>query len=114
MGVKSYPVRCERYAQLLLYPIANQEYTIRFWYVADLAPFDVQGDRATLDDQMVLLHALANAKAHYRHPDAAVYQGQLSSLMGSLRGQSFSMDGVYRRDMARDIDRKPAVVGRDT
>ena len=27
MSTKSYPVRCERYAQLLLYPIANQIYT---------------------------------------------------------------------------------------
>lgn len=113
MSVKSYPVRCERYAQLLLYPIANQVYTIRFWYVADLAPFTQAGDRASLDDEMILLHAVTNGKAHYRHPDAKLYEGQLSSLMASLRGQSFSTDGVYRRDESREVQRKPAVVGRD-
>lgn len=114
MSTKSYPVRCERYAQLLLYPIANQAYTIRFWYVADLGRFTEAGDRATLDDEMILLHAVTNAKAHYRHPDAKLYEGQLSTLMGSLRGQSFSSDGVYRRDESKDPMRKPAVVGRDT
>lgn len=113
MTTKSYPVRCERYAQLLLYPIANQQYTIRFWFVADMAPFTEANDRATLDDEMILLHAVTNAKAHYRHPDAKLYEGQLSTLMGSLRGQSFSMDGVYRRDESHDPMRKPAVVGRD-
>lgn len=113
MSTKSYPVRCERYAQLLLYPIANQIYTIRFWYVADLADFTSAGDRASLDDEMILLHALTNAKAHYRHPDAKLYEGQLATLMGSLRGQSFSKDGVYRRDESREPTRKPAVLGRD-
>lgn len=113
MSTKSYPVRCERYAQLLLYPIANQAYTIRFWYVADLGRFTEAGDRASLDDEMILLHAITNAKAHYRHPDAKLYEGQLATLMGSLRGQSFSSDGVYRRDESKDTMRKPAVVGRD-
>lgn len=113
MMTKSYPVRCERYAQLMLYPIANQQYTIRFWYVGDLARFTEAGDAATLDDEMILLHAVTNAKAHYRHPDAKLYEGQLSTLMGSLRGQSFSSDGVYRRDESREPTRKPAVLGRD-
>ena len=113
MSVKSYPVRCERYAQLLLYPLANQQYTIRFWFVADLQPFNTATDRASLDDEMILLHAVTNAKAHYRHPDAKLYEGQLAQLMSSLRGQSFSSDGVYRRDESREIERKPAVVGRD-
>lgn len=113
MDTRSYPVRCERYAQLMLYPKADQLYTVRFWFVGDLAPFAVSTDRASLDDEMVLLHAVTNAKAHYRHPDATLYQGQLSSLMSSLRGQSFSSDGVYRRDETRSPERKPAVVGRD-
>jgi hypothetical protein len=110
MSTQSYPVRCERYAQLLLYPMADQIYTIRFWYVADLGAFTQTGHAASLDDEMILLHALTNAKAHYRHPDATLYQGQLSTLMGSLRGQSFSMGGVYRRDESREVERKPVVI----
>ncbi len=110
MSTQSYPVRCERYAQLLLYPMADQIYTIRFWYVADLGAFTQAGEAASLDDEMILLHALTNAKAHYRHPDATLYQGQLATLMGSLRGQSFSTNGVYRRDESREVERKPVVI----
>jgi hypothetical protein len=113
MSTRAYPVRCERFAQLLIYPEADQIYTVRFWFVADLAPFTEAGDRASLDDEMILLHAVTNAKAHYRHPDASLYQGQLATLMSSLRGQSFSSDGVYRRDTSGLVERKPAVVGRD-
>lgn len=113
MDMQSYPQRYERYAQILLFPQADQLYTVRVWYVKDLGRFTENGDNATLDDEMILLHALANAKAHYRQPDAATYQGQLNSLLGSLRGQSFGSNGVYRRGDPGPLQRKPLVVGRD-
>lgn len=113
METQSSPERYERYAQLLIYPKANQVYTVRVWFVADLDPFTEADDTATLDDEMILLHALANAKAHYRQPDAPTYQGQLNTLLASLRGQSFGENGVYRRGESPAPLRKPAVVGRD-
>lgn len=112
MDTQSYPVRYERYAQLLIYPKANQSYTLRIWYVADLGRFTQETDTATLDDEMVFLHALANAKAHYRQPDAATYQGQLNTLLAGLRGQSFGSNGVYRRGEPPVSEPRPAVVGR--
>jgi hypothetical protein len=39
MDTLSWPARYERYKQLLIYPKANQTYTVRVWYVADLGPF---------------------------------------------------------------------------
>lgn len=113
MDTPSFPSRYERYAQILIYPKADQVYTVRIWYVKDLERFTENSDRASLDDEMVMLHALANAKAHYRHPDAATYQGQLNSLLGSIRGQSFGSNGVYRRDVIPPPMQRPAVVGRD-
>jgi hypothetical protein len=110
MDTLSYPQRYERYAQLMIYPKADQAYTVRIWYVADLGRFTQQGDLATLDDEMILLHALANAKAHYRQPDAATYQGQLNTLLASLRGQSFGSGGVYRRGGKPPSDPKPQTV----
>jgi hypothetical protein len=107
------PSRYERYAQILVYPKADQAYTVRVWFVADLGRFTDNGDACTMDDEMVFLHALANAKAHYRQPDAATYQGQLNTLLASLRGQSFGSNGVYRRGDPVGSDRKPLVVGRD-
>lgn len=115
MDTQSFPTRFERYAQTLIYPKADQVYSIRFWFVGDLARFTQDNDRAALDDEMVLLHAVTNAKAHYRHPDAKLYEGQLSALMSSLRAQSFGSGRqgvVQRRDTEEPLVR-PAVVGRD-
>ena len=116
METRSWPARFERFAQLMIYPKADQIYTVRVWFVQDLGRFTVDGDAATLDDEMILLHAIANGKAHYRHPDAAQYQGQLAQLMASLRGQSFGAgaNAVVRRDECRGGNEpRPAVVGRD-
>lgn len=113
MDTKSWPAKYERMGQVLIYPKADAVYTLRFWFVADLGRFTQDDDRASLDDEMILLHAITNAKAHYRHPDSALYQGQLSTLMSTLRGQSFSGNGVVRREPDTVYERKPAVVGRD-
>lgn len=110
METLSWPSRFERFKQILIYPKANAAYTVRAWFVQDLAPFTTDGDLASLDDEMILLHAVANAKSHYRQPDAKVYEGQLNTLLGSLRGQSFSSDGVYRRGVPEAPERKPVVV----
>lgn len=39
-----------------------------------LEPFSADGDRCTIDDEAVLLHALARAKAHFEQDDAAIYE----------------------------------------
>lgn len=113
MDTLSVPARYERYGQLLLYPKSNQAYTLRIWYVCDLGAFAANGDLATIDDSMILLHATATAKAHYRQPDAKLYEGQLEQLLARIRGQSFGSNGVYQRSDSTPIERKPAVVGRD-
>ncbi len=113
MDTRSQPARYDRYAQILVYPKADAAYTMRVWFVADLARFTEDNDRCSIPDSMVLLHALANAKAHYRQPDATVYQGQLNTLLSQLRGRSFSQNGVYRRGPGAPAEPKPAVVGRD-
>lgn len=111
---RTVPCRYERFAQIELYPEPDvATYTVRAWYVKDLQPFIEDNDRATLDDQMILLHAVTNGKAHYRHPDAKLYEGQLNTLLASIRGQSFGSNGVYRRGNDSPLERKPAVVGRD-
>lgn len=113
MEQRSNPQRFERLKQILVYPKADAAYTMRIWFVADLLPFTQDSDVATMDDEMVLLHAITNAKAHYRQPDASVYQGQLDVLLGSLRGQSFTSGGVVRRhEVDAAIMTKPVVVGR--
>lgn len=113
MDSQSQPQRFERLRQILVYPKAGGAYTLRVWHVSDLDPFTQDAHRCTLADEMVLLHATANAKAHYRQPDAQSYQGQLNALLGQIRGQSFSTQGVYRRTDGSVREPKPVVVGRD-
>lgn len=113
MDTPGYPQRYERFAQILVYPRADAAYTLRVWFIADLGRFTQDNDAATLDDEMILLHAVTNAKAHYRQPDAKLYEGQLNTLLASLRGQSFGSNGVYRRDDAPPAERKPLLLGRD-
>lgn len=110
MDTQSWPSRFERFRQILIYPKADQIYTVRVWFVADLGVFSQDAHTATLDDEMILLHALTNAKAHYRQPDAQTYQGQLDALLSALRGQSFTTDSVYRRGDPEPPMRKPVVV----
>ena len=115
MGTQSWPARFERYAQLLIYPKADAIYTVRVWFVRDLGRFTQDNDAATLDDEMILLHAVTNGKAHYRHPDAKLYEGQLSQLMATLRGKTFAVGSgaVVRRSGGGEIEPKPLVVWRD-
>ena len=114
IATRGAPARYERYAQINVYPQADQAYTLRIWYVRDLGRFTQDNDPATLDDEMVFLHAIANAKAHYRQPDAQTYQSQLNTLLGQIRGRSYGSNGVYRRDDCNEEpERRPQVVGRD-
>jgi len=113
MDSQSFPQRFERLAQILVYPQSDAAYTLRTWYVKDLGPFASDGDVCTIDDSMVLTHALAHAKAHYRQPDSQMYQAALETLLSRIRGQSFSSGGVYRRTQTSEPEPKPAVVGRD-
>jgi len=49
-----------------------------------LQRFTEDTDRTTVDDEAVLLLALANAKAHEGQPDAANYVGQLEAMIANL------------------------------
>lgn len=113
MDSQTFPQRFERFAQVLIYPKSDAAYTLRLWYVKDVARFTQDGDRSTLNDSMILTHALAHAKAHYRQPDASLYQQALETLLARIRGQSFGSGGVYRRNSDANAEPKPAVVGRD-
>lgn len=98
------PGRYERYSQMEVWPAPDSQYIIRRYYVATPGRFTQDNDRASLDDGLIFLHALANAKAHYRHPDATTYANQLNAklekLKGKNRGKSVHRrgepDGVYQ------------------
>lgn len=94
------PQKYERAEQIEIWPVpASTEYTLRIEYIQTLNPLNDNNDRTTIDSELVFLHALSNAKAHYRQPDAQTYASQLEALLGRLRAKNRSRQvwGKVRR-----------------
>ncbi len=53
-----------------------------------LSRFTEDDDETTIDPELVLLQALAMAKAHYNHPDASSYAGMVQSRIGDITAGS--------------------------
>lgn len=92
LDVYDRPFKYERGAQLEVWPVPRGQFRMRREYVKTLGPFSESNDRCSLPSEMVFLFALANAKAHYRQPDADRYEKQMEALLARLkakhRGQS--------------------------
>ncbi len=71
--------------QLELYPIPDQAYELIIEHIAGKARFDRASDRPSVPDRLVFLYALANAKAHYRHPDAQVPAKAFEVMLGKAK-----------------------------
>ncbi len=93
---RTIPARYERFAQMEVWPDPDDAYTMRRYYVATPARFTQDNDRASLDDGLIFLHALANAKHHYRQPDAQIYGAQLEAHLMKLKSQNRG-HAVFRR-----------------
>ena len=80
------PLRYERRDQIEVWPVpASAEYALRVEYIKQLSALNLDTDRVSLPDELVYLHALSNAKSHYRQPDAQTYASQLEALLNRLK-----------------------------
>jgi hypothetical protein len=102
----SWPQRWEPYEQLEIWPAADQAYSLRIFYIENLARFTQDGDRASLDDTAIALVATATLKAHYRQPDAALAKGASDALVQTLKSKSWGQDVFRYGDW---IDSEPLV-----
>lgn len=114
----SYPRRFEQYDQLEFYPKADRVYTIRIWGMKALPRFTEDADRPLIDDNLVLLWALASSKAHYKQADAAAVGNQLTNMRSKLRAKSWKQS-VFDPNLGGPVQgpeweplNKPQVVGR--
>lgn len=73
--------------QLEIYPVPDQEYELIIEHIAGKARFDRASDRPSVPDRLVFLYALANAKAHYRHPDAQVPAKAFEVMLGKAKNK---------------------------
>jgi hypothetical protein len=82
------PQKYERRDQYEIWPIpTDNSYTLRIDYIKALGQLQNSNDRTSIPSEPVYLHALANAKAHYRQPDAQTYATQLDALLKKLRAE---------------------------
>lgn len=77
------PARYEIRGAIEVYPAPDQTYFMWFRANFGLLSFVNDSDPTTLDSELVYLHALALAKAHYGQPDAS----NIESLANTYRGQ---------------------------
>lgn len=109
-SINSVPYRWEPYAQIELFPKADQQYTARIFYIKNLDRFTQDGDASTIDGDLIFTVALADAKSHYRHPDAPAYVERATNLLVKLRGKSFGQDVFSPSGYEEEPMAKPQVV----
>jgi hypothetical protein len=88
----SWPQRWEPYEQMEIWPMTDQSYSLRIFYIKALDPFADNDDRASVDDDAISVVATSTLKAHYRQPDASVAKGVADELIRRLKEKSWGQD----------------------
>lgn len=68
--------------QLQVWPMPERPYDLIVEHTAVKGRFTQANDRPSVPDRLVFLYALANAKAHYRHPDAQAPAQAFQTMLG--------------------------------
>lgn len=67
--------------QCEVWPTPDRPYGLVIEYIAPKPRFSQDGDRPIVPDRLVFLYALAQGKAHYRHPDAQAAGATFANLL---------------------------------
>lgn len=78
------PARYEIRNAIELYPMPDQTYWLWVRGHFGLQSFTLDSSTTTIDAELVFLHALANAKAHYGQPDANNVESQANAYRAEL------------------------------
>lgn len=85
------PIAYELGSTLEIWPEPEKQYTIWLKGHIGLQVFEADNDATTIDPHPVFLMALANAKQHYKQPDAPSIFRQLEVHIGNLNAGSFGL-----------------------
>ena len=106
-----FPRRYERRAQLEVWPEPDGVYTLRIEHYQRLGQFTQDGDRCTINEELLFEWTLGRLKRHYKHDDAKDYIDTASELLrqmqGSIHGNKRYLPGGDKRDDAHPM---PTVV----
>ena len=100
-----FPLRYEIRSCIELWPIPqDNDATLIVKGHFGLSRFTEDGDQSTVDSELVFTLAIANAKAHYRQPDANNYVAQMETMMQNLvAGSHTTRRYISGRDVAPDF-----------
>lgn len=109
----SWPQRWEPYDQIEIWPISDQAYSLRVFFIKALDRLTDDGDRFTIDDTTVSVIATSSLKAHYRQPDAPVAKSMADELIRRLKEKSWGQD-IFKPDEWQEMEpmMRPQVEGR--
>lgn len=109
----SWPQCWEPYEQIELFPISDQAYSLRIFFIKALDRLTDDADRFSVDDVNVSLIATSTLKAHYRQPDAAGIKSMADELIRRLKEKSWGQD-VFKPNDWREMEplMRPQVLGR--
>ncbi len=97
-SVQSWPCAWEPYDQIEIFPQTDQAYSLRIFYIKNLSRFTQDGDTSDIDDTLIFQLAVAQAKSHYRHPDAPLYLKQADGLLDKLKAKSWGQSKFNPND----------------
>lgn len=104
---RSYPTRYDNLnGQIELWPIPERTYPLVIEYIAPQPRFSQPADRPGVPDRLILLYAIANAKAHYRHPDAQAAGATFAEMLRMEQGDQHE----NRRYIVNDCHGAPEMV----
>jgi len=98
----SWPQRWEPYEQIQLWPLSDQAYSVRCFYIQALGGLTADADRASIDDALIQMIALWTTKAHYRQPDAGLHQTNGEALLVRLKAKSWGQTKFNPRDWSNE------------
>ena len=85
---RSYPARYDTLnGQLEIYPVPDEQYDLFIEYLAPKPRFSQDQDRPGVPDRLLFLYALANAKSHYRHPDAQAAGTTFTKMLNTTKAK---------------------------
>lgn len=111
LQVQGFPTRYEIRQCIEVWPApSDSDFKLRIKGRFELEPFAADTDKATLDDELILLLALANAKAHYGQPDASLYLQQFEQTMMKLVAGAHQTRRYVAGKLQRFIDPDPLYI----
>lgn len=107
---RTIPERFDIGPQLEIWPEPDDAYAMEIEYTALPARFTLDTDRASIDDSLLFLLALANAKAHYRHPDAKAYAQQAETALRAIQAKAHGQARYFKGRRTPLVLRRPGRV----